>query len=163
MIIVKKNSYLKYKNFRFRCAIGKAGIKKKLREGDNITPAGTYKLINIFYRPDRIEKLKTHIKKVKITKTMGWCDDVNSKYYNRQIELPCKLKHEKLYRKDSLYDIIGVLSYNINPIIKNKGSAIFLHIAKKNYQKTKGCIAIKKIHLIKLLSIIGKNTKIKIE
>jgi len=96
MIIVKKNSYLKYKNFRFRCAIGKAGIKKKLREGDNITPAGTYKLINIFYRPDRIEELKTNIKKIKITKTMGWCDDVNSKYYNRQIELPCELKHEKI-------------------------------------------------------------------
>jgi L,D-peptidoglycan transpeptidase YkuD (ErfK/YbiS/YcfS/YnhG family) len=163
MIIVKKNSYLKYKNFRFRCAIGKAGIKKKLTEGDNITPTGTYKLINIFYRPDRIKELKTHIKKIKITKTMGWCDDVNSKYYNKKIELPNKSRHEKLYRKDNIYDIIGVLNYNIHPVIKNKGSAIFLHIAKKNYQKTKGCIAIKKIHLKKILSVIGKNTKIRIE
>lgn len=163
MIIVKKNGYLQYKNFRFRCAIGKAGIKKKVREGDNITPKGTYKLINIFFRPDRIRDLKTVIKKNKITRKIGWCDDINSKYYNRKIELPNKSRHEKLYRKDNIYDIVGVLNYNINPVIKNKGSAIFLHIARKNYQKTEGCIAIKKIHLKKILSMIGKNTKIKIE
>lgn len=162
MIIVKKNGYLQYKNFRFRCAIGKAGIKKKVREGDNITPKGTYKLINIFFRPDRIRDLKTVIKKNKITRKIGWCDDINSKYYNRKIELPNKSRHEKLYRKDNIYDIIIVLNYNINPVKKNKGSAIFLHIAKKNYQKTQGCIAIKKTHLKKLLSVIGKNTKIKI-
>ena len=163
MIIVKKNGYLQYKNFRFRCAIGKTGIKKKIREGDNITPKGIYKLINIFFRPDRIRDLKTVIKKNKITRKIGWCDDINSKYYNKKIELPNKSRHEKLYRKDNIYDIIGVLSYNIHPVIKNKGSAIFLHIAKKHYQKTKGCIAIKKIHLKKILSVIGKNTKIRIE
>jgi L,D-peptidoglycan transpeptidase YkuD (ErfK/YbiS/YcfS/YnhG family) len=76
--------------------------------------------------------------------------------------LPSKLSHEILYRKDNIYDIVCVINYNINPILKNKGSAIFLHIAKKNYQKTKGCVALKKNHLIKLLSTIKKNTKIKI-
>jgi L,D-peptidoglycan transpeptidase YkuD (ErfK/YbiS/YcfS/YnhG family) len=30
------------------------------------------------------------------------------------------------------------------PIIKNKGSAIFIHVAKKNYKKTAGCVALKK-------------------
>jgi L,D-peptidoglycan transpeptidase YkuD (ErfK/YbiS/YcfS/YnhG family) len=162
MIIVKKNRYLKYKNFKFRCAIGRAGIKKKLREGDNITPKGTFKLINIFYRPDRVRGLKTLIKKNKITKKIGWCDDVNSKHYNRQIQLPSKLRYEKLHRNDNIYDIVVVMNYNVNPIIKNKGSAIFLHIAKKNYQMTKGCVAIKKVHLKKILPLIDKNTKIKI-
>jgi L,D-peptidoglycan transpeptidase YkuD (ErfK/YbiS/YcfS/YnhG family) len=55
-----------------------------------------------------------------------------------------------------------VLNYNIDPIIKNKGSAIFLHIAKNSYRETKGCIALKKKHLIEILSKIKKNTKIKI-
>jgi L,D-peptidoglycan transpeptidase YkuD (ErfK/YbiS/YcfS/YnhG family) len=55
-----------------------------------------------------------------------------------------------------------VLSYNTNPIIKNKGSAIFMHIAKNSYAKTKGCIGLKKKHLIKIVSKIKKNTKIKI-
>ena len=93
---------------------------------------------------------------------MGWCDDPNSRFYNKQINLPNKVKHEVLYRKDNVYDIICVINYNMNPTMKNKGSSIFLHVAKKGYKKTRGCIAIKKIDLIKLISTIKKNTKIKI-
>jgi L,D-peptidoglycan transpeptidase YkuD (ErfK/YbiS/YcfS/YnhG family) len=162
MIIVKKSGYLKYKNLKFRCALGKAGVKKKMMEGDNITPKGIFKIIKIYYRSDKIKKIKTLIKTIKIKKNMGWCDDPNSHFYNKLINLPTKYSHEKLYRDDNLYDLIVVLSYNTNPIIKNKGSAIFMHIAKNSYEKTKGCIAIKKKHLIKIIREIKKNTKIKI-
>lgn len=162
MIIVKKTGYLKYKNLKFRCALGKGGIKKKVKEGDNITPKGIFKIIKIYYRPDKINKIITSIKKIKIKKNMGWCDDSNSRYYNKQVNLPSKYNHERLYRKDNLYDLILVLNYNTNPIIKKKGSAIFLHIAKKKYQPTKGCVALKKQDLIQLTSIIKKNTKIKL-
>ena len=162
MIIVKKSGYLKYKNLKFRCALGKAGVKKKRIEGDNITPRGIFKIIKIYYRPDKIKKIKTSIKKIKIKKNMGWCDDPKSSFYNRQIKLPTKYGHEKLYRNDNLYDLIVVLNYNMKPIIKNKGSAIFLHVAKNSYQETKGCIALKKEHLIKVISKIKKNTRIKI-
>jgi L,D-peptidoglycan transpeptidase YkuD (ErfK/YbiS/YcfS/YnhG family) len=162
MIIVKKSGYLKYKKLKFRCALGKAGIKKKIMEGDNITPKGIFKIIKIYYRSDKIEEIKTLIKKIKIKKNIGWCDDPKSRFYNQQIKLPTKYDHEKLYRNDNLYDLIAVLNYNIDPIIKNKGSAIFLHIAKNSYQETKGCIALKKKHLIEIISKIKKNTKIKI-
>ena len=162
MIIIKNNGYLEYKNFKFRCALGRSGIKQKIKEGDNITPRGTYKILNIFYRKDRIQKIKSSIKKIRINKTIGWCDDIESKYYNKQIKLPSKLSHEKLYRKDNIYDIVCVINYNTNPTLKGKGSAIFLHVAKRKYQNTKGCIALRKNHLIKLLSLIRKNTKIKI-
>jgi L,D-peptidoglycan transpeptidase YkuD (ErfK/YbiS/YcfS/YnhG family) len=162
MIVVKKNNYLEYKNLKFRCALGKAGIQKKFKEGDKITPKGTYKILSIYYREDRIKKIKCSIRKIKITKQMGWCDDSKSKYYNKQIKMPSKLGHETLYRKDNIYDIVCVINYNINPTLKEKGSAIFLHVAKNKYQKTNGCIALKKKHLIKLLALIKKNTKIKI-
>ena len=162
MIIVKKSGYLNYKNFKFRCALGKNGIKKKVKEGDFVTPKGKYKLIKIYYRPDRIKKINSPLKKVRIKKNMGWCDDVNSKYYNKQIKINNKISHEKLYRKDSLYDIIVVLNYNLNPTIRGKGSAIFLHVAKKNYRKTQGCIALKRNELLNLVSKIKKNTQIKI-
>ena len=162
MIIVKKSGYLQYKNLKFRCALGKAGIKKKEKEGDNITPKGTFKITKIYYRPDKIKNITSLVKKIKIKKNMGWCDDPSSNLYNKQVKLPNKFSHEKLYRKDNLYDLILVLNYNINPIIKNKGSAIFIHVAKSSYKKTKGCIALKKRHLIELISKIKKNTKIKI-
>ena len=160
MIIVRNNGYLEYKNFKFRCALGKSGIKTKIKEGDNITPKGTYKILNIYYRKDRIKKIKSSINKIKINKNMGWCDDTQSKHYNKQIKLPSELSHEILYRKDNIYDIVCVINYNINPTLKNKGSAIFLHIAKKKYQKTKGCIALKKKHLIKLIKNMRNKTKI---
>ena len=162
MIIVKKSKYLKYKNFKIRCSLGKAGIKKKEKEGDNITPRGIFKIICIYYRSDRIKKITTAFKKIKIKKNMGWCDDPRSRFYNKEIKLPNKFNYEKFYRKDNLYDIIVPLNYNTNPILKNKGSAIFIHIANNNYKPTAGCIGIKKSNLIKLLSIIKKNTKVKI-
>ena len=162
MIIVKNSGYLKYKNLKFCCALGKAGIKKKREEGDNITPKGVFKINKIYYRADRIKNIITSLKKKKIKKKLGWCDDPNSNFYNKEIILPSRFSHEKLYRKDNLYDLIVVLDYNMHPIIKNKGSAIFIHIANKSYKKTKGCIALKKKDLIKLISQIKKNTKIKI-
>jgi len=162
MIVVKKNNSLEYKNLKFRCALGEAGIQKKIKEGDNITPKGTYKILSVYYREDRVKRIKCSIKKIKITKDIGWCDDSKSKHYNKQIKLPSKLSHETLYRKDNIYDIICVLNYNTGPTLKGKGSAIFLHVAKKKYEKTKGCVALRKKHLIKLLALINKNTKIKI-
>ena len=162
MIIVKKTGHLQYKNLKFRCALGKAGIKRKRKEGDNITPKGTFKITKIYYRLDKIKNIKTSVRKVKIKKNMGWCDDPKSKNYNKQIKLPSKFSNEKLYRKDGVYDLFLVLDYNTNPVIKNKGSAIFLHITKGSYKKTKGCIALKRADLIQLVSKIKKNTKIKI-
>ena len=162
MIIINKSGYLKYKKLKFKCALGKAGIGKKKREGDNVTPTGTFKIVKIYYRSDRVKKISSKLRLIEITKNMGWCDDPNSKNYNKLINLPSKYSHEKLFKKNNIYNVIVILNYNMKPVIKNKGSAIFIHIAKKNYQPTQGCIALKKNDLLKLLSKIRKNIKIKI-
>jgi L,D-peptidoglycan transpeptidase YkuD (ErfK/YbiS/YcfS/YnhG family) len=162
MIIVKKPGYLIFKNFKFRCSLGKNGIGNKKKEGDGRTPRGTFKLTKLFYREDKIKNIRGKIKRVKIKKNMGWCDDPKSRFYNKLVKLPCKFSYEKLYRKDNIYNIVVVLDYNLNPIIKNKGSAIFIHVAKKNYKTTQGCLGLKQNDLIKLISIIKKNQKIKI-
>jgi L,D-peptidoglycan transpeptidase YkuD (ErfK/YbiS/YcfS/YnhG family) len=162
MIIINKSSYLKYKNFRFRCALGKAGIGNKKKEGDNITPKGLYKIVKIYYRQDRIKKITSKFELIKITKNIGWCDDPNSEKYNQIINLPTKYSYEKLYRKNNIYDLVLVLNFNMKPVIKKKGSAIFIHVAKKNYQPTRGCIALRKNDLLKVLTKINKNIKIKI-
>ena len=161
MIVINKSGYLKYKNLELKCTLGKAGIGIKKKEGDNITPKGTYKIINIFYRKDRIKKISSKFQLIGITKKIGWCDDPKSEYYNQLIKLPTKYSHEKFFRKDNVYDLVLVLNYNMRPIIKNKGSAIFIHIAKKN-KKTAGCIALSKMDLITLIKKIDKKTKIKI-
>ena len=162
MHIIIKNNYLLFNDYRIKCALGKRGIGNKKKEGDFITPRGIFKIKFILYRKDRIKNLNTILKKIKIKKKKGWCDDVSSDEYNKLITLPSKYKYEKLFRKDNVYDIILVLDYNMRPIRKFKGSAIFIHIAKQKFTKTEGCIAIKKNELKKIVKKINHNTRIKI-
>ena len=68
MIIINKSGHLNYKDLKFKCALGRAGVGKKRIEGDNITPKGTYKIIKIYYRKDRIKKISSKFKLVKIEK-----------------------------------------------------------------------------------------------
>jgi len=161
ILINKKN--LTFKNYRVKCSVGKRGIGFKRKEGDLITPTGTYKIKYVLYRKDRVKKIKSKIRKIIIKKNMGWCNDPKSKYYNKLIKMPSAFSFEKLYKKENIYDIILVLNFNMKPVIKNKGSAIFIHIASGNFKKTEGCIALKKRHLIKILQELGRNTKVKIE
>ena len=91
---------------------------------------------------------------------MGWCDDPNSKFYNKLIEFPFKKKAEKLWLKKKIYDVILVIDYNLKPVIKNKGSAIFLHLAKKNYPPTRGCVAVSKEDMLFLIDKINYKTKL---
>ena len=131
-------------------------------EGDKCTPRGRFKLKYIFYRKDRVKNIHAKLKRFAIKKNFGWCDDTRSKFYNKLIRYPFKYRAEKLYLKENVYDIAVVVDYNFKPIRKNKGSAIFLHVAKKNYTPTLGCVAISKNDLKHLISIIDKSTYLKI-
>jgi L,D-peptidoglycan transpeptidase YkuD (ErfK/YbiS/YcfS/YnhG family) len=162
MIIVKKSGLLLFNNLKFECSLGAMGIGKKIKEGDLITPAGTFTLIKLLYRSDRIENIKTVLKKKKIKKNMGWCNDPSSKNYNKLIKLPSKFSYEKLYNDNHIYDLIIPIDFNTKKIIKNKGSAIFIHIAKRKFSPTQGCIGLKKKDLIYIIEHLKKNTKIKI-
>ena len=162
MHILINRKYLTFENYKVKCAIGKRGIAYKKKEGDLITPKGSFKIKFLLFRKDRIKKIQTKLKKIKIKKNMGWCDDPRSIKYNKLVNLPFKYNCEKLYKKENIYDLILVLNYNMTPTRKNKGSAIFIHVARKDYKKTEGCIAIKKNHLLEILKKINKRTKVKI-
>ena len=153
---------LLYKGYRIKCSIGKSGISNTKKEGDLTTPKGIFGLGSLYYRKDRIKIPKCKIKKKIIKRNMGWCDDIRSKKYNKEIKFPFKFKAEKLYKKDQVYDLFIHIKYNYFPTIKGKGSAIFLHLANKKYKQTKGCIAISKKDFFKILPLINDKTKISI-
>ena len=162
-IIIKNKETLLIDDFKFRCSVGKRGLSRNKIEGDLKSPIGIFELGNIYYRPDKVDKPKSKIKTIAIKKNMGWCDDPKSKYYNKLIKIKknIKINYEKLYRKDSKYDLFILIKYNYNKPLKNKGSAIFLHLTR-NYLPTKGCIAIKRNDFHILTKLINKKTKIKI-
>ena len=161
MIILSKNKQtLQIDEFRFKCSIGKNGISSKKKEGDKTTPIGLFKLGNLYYRSDRLTRPNTKLKVKKITKSMGWCNDLNKpKFYNKLIKSNNKIKHEKLYRADHKYDLFILIKYNYPKSIIPLGSCIFLHLTT-NYEPTAGCIAIKKNDFLVLVKIIKPNTKI---
>ena len=158
-IIIKKH-FLLYKGYKLKCSIGKSGLTNFKKEGDLATPKGLFKLGLLYYRKDRIKSLKCKIKKKVIKRSMGWCDDSRSKKYNREIYFPFKYSAEKLYRRDRIYDIFINVKYNHSPIVKEKGSAIFLHLCNKKYKPTSGCVAILKKDFLKILPLINYSTKI---
>ena len=92
---------------------------------------------------------------------MGWCNDPRNIKYNKEVNRKKIKNSEKLFRKDYKYDAFIVINYNSKPVIKNKGSAIFLHLTI-NYKPTAGCIAIKQNDFFKLAKMINNKTRIKI-
>ncbi len=158
MLILKRNYFLIHNNNKYRCSVGKNGIKRFKKEGDFCTPMGKFSLGPVYYRKDRINKLNSKLDIYPIKENMYWEDNPYNKNYNKLTFN--KKSNEHLFRKDNIYDIFVVIKYNIKPIIPGKGSAIFIHIAKKNYFPTKGCIALNKKDLIFLISKLSMNEKI---
>ncbi|MBA1340010.1 MAG: L,D-peptidoglycan transpeptidase YkuD, ErfK/YbiS/YcfS/YnhG family [Pelagibacterales bacterium] len=161
LIRLKNKDTLIVDSFKFKCCIGKNGIKKKKLEGDKSTPRGTFEFGTLYFRKDRVKKPLTDLKVKSIKNYMGWCDDPNNKLYNKEVKINKKIKYEKLFRLDHNYDYFLVIKYNTKKIIKNKGSAIFIHLTN-NYKPTAGCIALKKKDFLIFLKLIKINTKIKI-
>ena len=163
MIIKLKNKdTLNVGEFKLKCCIGKKGISKNKIEGDLQTPSGIFKLGNLYWRSDRIKKPETKLFCKKIKKNMGWCNDTSSAYYNKEIQINKKVKHEKLYRHDYKYDLFILIKYNYLKVKKNKGSAIFIHLTK-NYKTTSGCIAVSKKDFLILSKMLKKNSQIIID
>ena len=160
-IRIRKDGYLVCNKLKIRCTFGKAGIQSQKKEGDKTTPKGKFSIGKLYYRPDRIKNVKTFLKKKIIKKNTRWCNDINSKFYNREINFNSTIKAEKLFRKDYKYNLLAVINYNIHPTIRGKGSAIFLHLTK-NYQAAAGCIALKKKDFLILLRLINTKAKLKI-
>ena len=92
---------------------------------------------------------------------MAWSDDPKSKDYNKLINIDY-YHEESLYRNDHIYDLILVVNYNIEPIIPHKGSAIFIHISKKEYSSTQGCIGLNQEDFIEILLTLKPFDTIKI-
>ena len=173
IIHLNKNYFLKVGNKVFRCQIGAGGVKKATKkvEGDKTTPIGKWYFRSLYYRSDRVLRPKLNKKNFSkinlITENCGWCDDVNSLHYNKFINikniLQKNVSFERLWRQDNAYDIIRELSHNTNPIIKNKGSAIFIHCSFEDLKATSGCVALKKRDLIFLIKNLKRDTYIQIK
>ena len=139
------------------CALGRSGIValNAKREGDGATPAGEFLLRRVLWRPDRRPKPLTRLPCEEIHASDGWCDDPARPEYNRPVQLPFAGSAESLWRDDNLYDLVVVLGHNDDPPRPDMGSAIFLHVAAKDFAPTQGCVAIDQASLRVLLTDVN--------
>jgi L,D-peptidoglycan transpeptidase YkuD (ErfK/YbiS/YcfS/YnhG family) len=143
-------------------AVGRAGVKADKHEGDGATPAGTFPLLSVLYRPDRILQPASYIPITPLTPSHVWVDDPADPNYNRLVSLPYPVTTEQMWRDDDLYDALVVIGYNMGPIIPGAGSAIFLHIASPDFAPTAGCVAVAKEVLLSLVPLLGPGSRITI-
>ena len=140
--IVRPDGLLMLRGGVFRAALGARGVLAFKQEGDKATPAGVLPLRRVLYRADRVRPPSCAVALEPIGQTDGWCDDPTHRDYNRIVRLPHDGSCEALWRDDAVYDVIGVLGWNDQPVIRGRGSAIFLHVARPDYAPTDGCIAL---------------------
>jgi L,D-peptidoglycan transpeptidase YkuD (ErfK/YbiS/YcfS/YnhG family) len=145
-----------------RCAVGRGGLGLKLREGDGITPAGTWPLREVLFRPDRIERPMTALPLRAISPNDGWCEEPKDPHYNRHVTLPHPAAAESMWREDHLYDVVCVIGYNDAPVVPGKGSAIFLHLSRPDYTPTQGCVGLPREQIIRVLKDLTPESRIRI-
>jgi L,D-peptidoglycan transpeptidase YkuD (ErfK/YbiS/YcfS/YnhG family) len=147
-------------NLRLRCALGRTGRAYGKREGDGATPRGTWRLRQVLLRPDAMRFVTSVLPRRWLRRRDGWCDDPRDRNYNRPVTLPYSASCEELWRNDKLYDAVIVIDHNCRPRAAFHGSAVFLHIAGRDYGPTQGCVAVSLGDMRKLLGICGKRTRL---
>ncbi|WP_246021785.1 L,D-transpeptidase family protein [Paenibacillus zeisoli] len=131
--------------------LGKNGIGKS-RESDGKTPTGTFPIGHAFGTAAKPAGLK-------LTYALAgrqdyWIDDPASAQYNKWVHYTGNpaarwKSYERLYIPQYKYAV--VIRYNDNPIVKGKGSAIFLHIWRSQDKPTAGCVAMSEANLLKVM------------
>ena len=108
---------LSFGGLSVECLVGRSGIvaADAKREGDGATPAGTWALRELLYRPDRVSPPRSALPARAIGEADGWCDDPAEAAYNRPVALPFAGSHERFWREDGAYDMVVPLGYNDDP------------------------------------------------
>jgi len=145
---------------KVRCVVGRGGRRDSKYEGDGSTPVGWWGMEQILFRADRVKRPVSQLPVASMARGMGWCDDPGDRNYNRAIRLPYPASHERLWRTDSLYDVVVILSHNRRPRIRGRGSAVFFHLADCNGRPTAGCIAVAEPDMRKILAVCGPKTRL---
>ncbi|MFL6819252.1 MAG: L,D-transpeptidase [Bradyrhizobium sp.] len=141
-------------------ALGRGGIKANKREGDGGTPKGTFRPLRLWWRSDRHRRPRTFLPVRAIGPADAWCEDPQSRHYNRPVQRSRDAGGDRLKREDHLYDFIVEIDHNSSPRVSGRGSAVFLHLARENFGPTAGCVSMTQSAMLRLLARLGPQTKI---
>jgi L,D-peptidoglycan transpeptidase YkuD (ErfK/YbiS/YcfS/YnhG family) len=133
--------------------VGRSGFAPvgEKREGDGRTPSGLYRLGTTFgYAESAVTKMPYR----QALADDLWIDDPKAPDYNNWVKQgqTRATSYEKMRRNDNLYQYGIVIAYNTYPVIKNHGSAIFIHVWADAESTTAGCVAVSEEDILKILA-----------
>jgi L,D-peptidoglycan transpeptidase YkuD (ErfK/YbiS/YcfS/YnhG family) len=143
--------------------LGRAGIRANKREGDGATPRGSFRLVRLWWRPDRAPRPPSALPVRRIEPDLAWCEAPADRRYNRPYRSSANDPGDRLWRGDHLYDVIIEIDHNTRPRVAGRGSGVFLHLARTNGAPTAGCIAFRLGDLHRLLARVGRKSRIAIQ
>jgi len=155
----RQRGWLKAGPLTIAVALGRGGILANKREGDGGTPRGRFRLLRLWFRPDRGGRPPTLLPVRRISRHDAWCEDPADRRYNRPIMAD---GGDRLWREDALYDLVIEIDHNARPRIAGRGSAVFIHVARPGLTPTAGCVALAKPTLRRLLGWLGPTTRVSI-
>jgi L,D-peptidoglycan transpeptidase YkuD (ErfK/YbiS/YcfS/YnhG family) len=143
-------------------ALGRGGIRANKREGDGGTPKGVFRPVRLWWRADRYKRPRTFLPVRAIGPEDAWCEDPADRHYNQPVKRASNQGGDHLQRDDHLYDFIIEIDHNTHPRIAGRGSAVFLHLARKDFSPTAGCVSMTRGAMLRLLKRLGPRTRIEI-
>lgn len=133
----------------------KAAQGPQKKEGDGKAPAGIFSLGTAFgYAVEPPAAVKLPYRQA--TAEDFYVDDPNSSEYNHWVRVRSGSSAswksaEAMKRDDELYELGVVVEQNESPVIRGRGSAVFIHIWRGPGAATAGCTAMSKENLLALM------------
>ena len=139
----KKNKHWQVIFAPVAVGIGRKGFAapKAKREGDQLSPTGFFRLGQLFCYDKAVN---TRMPFIQTTSEDKWIDDPNSADYNQHIRGETAAKsYENLKIRNNEYKYCMVIEYNMHPVVKGMGSAIFLHLSEgEKPNPSAGCVVL---------------------
>lgn len=143
VVMEKKNKHWQVISTPLQVGIGRKGFAapNSKREGDQKSPTGFFRLGQLFCY-DKV--VNTRMPFIQTTSEDKWIDDPKSVDYNRYIRGGTQAKSfENLKISNDEYKYCMVIEYNMHPVVKGMGSAIFLHLsAGEKPNPSSGCVVV---------------------
>jgi L,D-peptidoglycan transpeptidase YkuD (ErfK/YbiS/YcfS/YnhG family) len=146
--------------------IGRNGFSADRREGDGTTPMGSFRIQSVF---GIVPVPSTGYPYIRLKENYCWVLRSSQKTYNSLVKgSPCMRGDENLFRiaKSGPYRRSIVLDFNMNPVIRGHGGAIFIHShsydGAGNTKPTSGCVSLTNGQLVKLLKLLDASLQTRV-
>ena len=133
--------------------VGWNGLRVNRREGDGTTPIGTFPILPRMY--GNAANPGVRYRYTRLHCGDWWVEDPASPAYNTfqrvgcGVKPPFKVTTPDMSKSVHAYAYLAVIGFNMSPIVRGRGSGIFLHV--EVHRSTNGCVSLPRAQLLRVL------------